>query len=49
MNKVIFGIVNALCALAALVSTLSVNVNCTRWYYQDELDDQLKSLNRYNA
>lgn len=48
MNKVIFTLVNALCALAALVSTLSVNVVCNRWYYQEELDDQLKSLNRYH-
>lgn len=43
MKKLILFVSKNLCNVAVFAVTAS----CSRWFYQEELDEQVMSLNRY--
>ena len=36
-----------LCNVAVFAAAFAVTASCSRWFYQEELDEQVMSLNRY--
>ena len=44
MKKLILFVSKNLCNVAA---AFAVTASCSRWFYQEELDEQVMSLNRY--
>ena len=37
-----------LCNVAVFAAAFAVTASCSRWFYQEELDEQVMSLNRYH-
>ena len=35
------------CNVAVFAAAFAVTASCSRWFYQEELDEQVMSLNRY--
>lgn len=47
MKNILFKASKLLCNLAFGVAVIASNVTCARYYYQEELDEQVASLNRF--
>lgn len=47
MKKLILFVSKNLCNFAVFAAAFAVTASCSRWFYQEELDEQVMSLNRY--
>lgn len=47
MKKLILFVSKNLCNVAVFAAAFAVTTSCSRWFYQEELDEQVMSLNCY--
>ena len=47
MKKLILFVSKNLCNVAVFAAAFAVTASCSCWFYQEELDEQVMSLNRY--